>query len=142
LNGNILRIEKKAGDSIEVGDTLLIMHAMKLETEVASQVRGKVLEVKVNPDDQVATNDVLVVVEGQELLEESMEDEHAGVRAQSNQSQARSLANQSLAVWYTPEALAEQEQRGMPVLKSAARSTLGNDKAMAKKEQNEKLAAE
>lgn len=101
LNGNILDIKVKPGDSIEVGDPLLVMSAMKLETEIPSEVRGKVLSIKCAVGEQVSSDQVLVETEGYEMLEEEDELIHSASSAAGHSGGASSsLANQSLSVWY------------------------------------------
>lgn len=53
MNGNILEVKKKAGDTVEQGETLIVMSAMKLETEIVSPVKGVVKEIGCVAGDQV-----------------------------------------------------------------------------------------
>ncbi len=63
LPGTILEIKVNAGDDIKVGDTLLIMEAMKMENNIKSDKAGKIKSVKVNTGDSVMEGDVLVEIE-------------------------------------------------------------------------------
>jgi biotin carboxyl carrier protein len=62
LPGTILEIKIKDGDSVKVGDTLLIMEAMKMENEIKSDKTGKIASLKINIGDSVLEGDVLVEI--------------------------------------------------------------------------------
>ncbi|MDX1269942.1 MAG: biotin/lipoyl-containing protein, partial [Oceanisphaera sp.] len=60
LAGNIFKIVAKAGSQIAAGDVLLILEAMKMETEVRAVRAGTVLDVLVKEGDAVSVGDPLV----------------------------------------------------------------------------------
>jgi len=60
LAGNILKINVSVGSAVAEGDVVLIMEAMKMETEVRSRVAGTVSSVNVKEGDAVAVGDILV----------------------------------------------------------------------------------
>ena len=62
MPGHILNVMVAAGDPVEVGDTLLVMEAMKMENEIKAHVAGKVLEVKASQGQDVGVGEVLVVI--------------------------------------------------------------------------------
>ncbi len=62
LPGTILEVKVNAGDEVKVGDTLLIMEAMKMENNIKSDKTGKIKSVKVNSGDSVLEGDVLVEI--------------------------------------------------------------------------------
>ena len=62
LPGTILELKVSAGDEVKVGDTLLIMEAMKMENNIKSDKAGKVKAIKVNNGDSVLEGDVLVEI--------------------------------------------------------------------------------
>jgi oxaloacetate decarboxylase alpha subunit len=64
LAGNIWKVQVSAGDTIEEGDVIIILEAMKMEMEVASPVDGQVSEISVSVGDQVATGQVLARITG------------------------------------------------------------------------------
>lgn len=64
LPGTILELKVKAGDVVKIGDTLLIMEAMKMENNIKAPSEGKVSNVKVNVGDSVLEGDVLVEIGG------------------------------------------------------------------------------
>jgi len=60
LPGVILDIKIGVGDEIKAGQTVLIMEAMKMENEIASEIDGVVKEIKFRKEDAVLEGDVLV----------------------------------------------------------------------------------
>ena len=62
LPGNVLRVEVSAGDEVAEGDVLLVVEAMKMETEVKSPYSGKVISVEVAQGDTVKNGQTLVVI--------------------------------------------------------------------------------
>ena len=62
LPGTILELKIKVGDDVKVGDTLLIMEAMKMENDIKADKSGKVVEVKVNVGDSVLEGEILVEI--------------------------------------------------------------------------------
>jgi len=60
LPGVVLRIKKSVGDSVKEGDPLIILEAMKMETEVRASVDGTITAIAVNKGDQVSSGNVLV----------------------------------------------------------------------------------
>lgn len=62
MQGTVLEIKVKVGDSVKKGDTLLILEAMKLENEIKAPNDGKVLQVVASKGQTANMNDVLVVL--------------------------------------------------------------------------------
>ncbi len=62
MAGNILKINVTAGASIAQGDVVLIMEAMKMETEVRSKISGTVSALNVKEGDAVAVGDTLITL--------------------------------------------------------------------------------
>jgi oxaloacetate decarboxylase alpha subunit len=63
LAGNIFKVNVAPGDTVAKGDPLLVVEAMKMETEVAAPKAGTVTEVKVAVGDVVAVGDALVMID-------------------------------------------------------------------------------
>jgi methylmalonyl-CoA carboxyltransferase small subunit len=63
VSGIVVRAAAQVGQTLQVGDVLLILEAMKMETSVTSPVAGKVAAIKVNPGDSVQGGQVLVEFE-------------------------------------------------------------------------------
>ena len=62
LPGNVLRLEVSEGDEVAEGDVLLVMEAMKMETEVKAPKAGTVQSVLVAQGDKVVTGQALVTI--------------------------------------------------------------------------------
>jgi biotin carboxyl carrier protein len=62
LPGTILEIKVKVGDEVKIGDTLLIMEAMKMENNIKSDKSGNISSLKVNVGDSVLEGDLLVEI--------------------------------------------------------------------------------
>ena len=62
LPGNVLRVEVNQGDEVAEGDVLLVVEAMKMETEVKSPYSGKVVSIEVAQGDTVKNGQTLVVI--------------------------------------------------------------------------------
>ena len=61
--GNIVRLEVEVGDTISKEQTLLVMEAMKMESEVKSPQAGKVLTIHVQAGNTVQSRDTLLTLE-------------------------------------------------------------------------------
>jgi acetyl-CoA carboxylase biotin carboxyl carrier protein len=61
--GKILSVKVKPGDSVDEGDELVILEAMKMEMPIVAPEDGTVKEVKVAEGDTVETETVLVVLD-------------------------------------------------------------------------------
>ncbi len=62
LAGNIWKVNVTPGQSIQEGDVLLILEAMKMETEVRAPRSGQVTSVDVREGDSVAVGDTLLAL--------------------------------------------------------------------------------
>ncbi|HEV8268883.1 MAG TPA: biotin/lipoyl-containing protein [Thermoanaerobaculia bacterium] len=60
LPGRVLRIMVAVGDTVAVGQPLLVLEAMKMENEVRSVREGKIRTVDVAPGQAVGSGDVLI----------------------------------------------------------------------------------
>lgn len=63
LPGSIIKILVNEGDTINKGDNLLIMEAMKMENNVLAEKSGIIKTIKVAVGDTVLQNDVLLEIE-------------------------------------------------------------------------------
>jgi biotin carboxyl carrier protein len=63
MPGKVIAVLVSEGDSVEMGQGLVIVEAMKMENEVRSPIAGEVKEIKVKPGEAVEGGAVLVVVE-------------------------------------------------------------------------------
>jgi oxaloacetate decarboxylase alpha subunit len=62
LAGNIFRVNVTVGDTVAAGDVVVILEAMKMETEVRATRSGSVSAVHVKAGDTVAVGDSLITV--------------------------------------------------------------------------------
>jgi biotin carboxyl carrier protein len=60
---NVWKVVASAGDSIDDGDTLVILESMKMEIPVVSESAGVVKEIAVNEGDVVQEGDLIAVIE-------------------------------------------------------------------------------
>ena len=63
MPGKVIAVLVSEGDSIEKGQGLVIVEAMKMENEVGSPIAGEVKEIKVKAGDAVEGGAVLLIVE-------------------------------------------------------------------------------
>jgi len=63
IAGMVMRVNVQSGQQIQPNDLLLVLEAMKMETNVTSPVAGKVKNVTVAQDDGVQLHQILVEFE-------------------------------------------------------------------------------
>lgn len=63
LAGNVFKVMVKAGQEVAEGDVLMILEAMKMETDIKADKAGKVATVDVNEGDSVTVGDPLLTLE-------------------------------------------------------------------------------
>lgn len=63
LPGTVLDVMVKEGDTVKVGQHLLLLEAMKMENNIDSDKEGVVKSIKVRKGDAVMEGDVLIVME-------------------------------------------------------------------------------
>lgn len=64
MPGKVVKVLAKIGDSVEQGDTVIILSAMKMESEFKAKTAGIIKELRVQEGDTVDGKQVLVVIEG------------------------------------------------------------------------------
>ncbi|MFC1659577.1 biotin/lipoyl-containing protein [Pseudomonadota bacterium] len=62
MPGNVLRIEVKEGDSVYEGDVLLVLEAMKMETEIKAHKSGTITSVNVQEGEKVKSGQTLLTI--------------------------------------------------------------------------------
>jgi biotin carboxyl carrier protein len=60
---NVWKVVVAEGDTVEDGDTLVILESMKMEIPVIAEENGRVAQLKVNEGDVVQEGDVIAVIE-------------------------------------------------------------------------------
>ncbi|HSW40844.1 MAG TPA: acetyl-CoA carboxylase biotin carboxyl carrier protein subunit [Acidobacteriota bacterium] len=63
VSGIVIRVAAQVGQNIQTGDVLLVLEAMKMETNITAPNSGKVAAVSVNEGDSVQSGQVLVQFE-------------------------------------------------------------------------------
>jgi methylmalonyl-CoA carboxyltransferase small subunit len=63
VSGIVVRIAVQPGQTLQVGDILLVLEAMKMETNITAPVPGKVAVIKVDPGESVQAGQILVEFE-------------------------------------------------------------------------------
>jgi len=63
MQGTIVKVMVSVGETVEPGQALLVLEAMKMENHINTERGGTVKEVRVGAGDNVGTGDVLVVIE-------------------------------------------------------------------------------
>ena len=58
-----MKIPVKKGDKVSAGDTVIIVSAMKMESEYKVKIDRVVKEIKVKEGDTIAANQPLIIVE-------------------------------------------------------------------------------
>ena len=62
LPGRIISLKVKEGDTVNAGDEVVVLEAMKMENSINTDYSGTVLQVLVAEGDNVATDAVLMIV--------------------------------------------------------------------------------
>ena len=63
MNGQVVKIPLEVGDSVESGDIVLILEAMKMENEVTAPISGTLSELSVTSGQTVSPGQPLFLVE-------------------------------------------------------------------------------
>jgi len=63
ITGTVWKIEVEVGDSVQEGDTVVILESMKMEMPVEAEDPGVVKQILVEEGQSVSEGDALVVLE-------------------------------------------------------------------------------
>ena len=63
ITGTVWKIEVEIGDTVEEGDTVVILESMKMEMPVEAEDEGTVAEIRCEEGQAVSEGDTLVVLE-------------------------------------------------------------------------------
>ena len=63
MQGTIVKVLVAVGDVVEVGQSICLLEAMKMENAVAAEKDGVIKEIKVSAGDSVGAGDVVAVIE-------------------------------------------------------------------------------
>jgi acetyl-CoA/propionyl-CoA/long-chain acyl-CoA carboxylase, biotin carboxylase, biotin carboxyl carrier protein len=62
MQGTIVKVLVAVGDTVEAGQAVTVLEAMKMENNITAETSGTVAEIKVKPGDAVGAGDVVVVI--------------------------------------------------------------------------------
>ncbi len=62
MQGTIVKVSVAVGDTVDAGDTLVVLEAMKMENNIAADIAGTVAEINVEEGASVGGGDVVVVI--------------------------------------------------------------------------------
>ncbi len=62
MPGMIVGVDKKEGDKVNEGETVLILEAMKMENALSAPISGTIAKINLGVGDHVAKNDILCVI--------------------------------------------------------------------------------
>jgi len=63
VSGNVVRLAAQVGQSLQAGDILVVLEAMKMETNITAPSPGKIAVVRVNQGDSVQAGQIVVEFE-------------------------------------------------------------------------------
>ena len=63
MPGKVIRVLVQAGATVETGQGLVVVEAMKMQNEMKASRPGRVVDVRVRDGDTVGSGDTLVVLE-------------------------------------------------------------------------------
>jgi acetyl-CoA/propionyl-CoA carboxylase biotin carboxyl carrier protein len=62
MQGTIVKVLVAVGDTVEAGQAVVVLEAMKMENQITADKAGTVSEIKVAPGDTVGSGDVVVII--------------------------------------------------------------------------------
>ena len=63
IPGMIVEYKKKVGDKVKSGETVIVLEAMKMMNNLASNATGVIKEIKYSSGDSVSKGDVLMIID-------------------------------------------------------------------------------
>jgi len=63
MQGTIVKLLVEEGQTVEIGQTICVLEAMKMENNITAEIAGTIKEIKVAPGDSVGSGDVVAVIE-------------------------------------------------------------------------------
>ena len=63
MQGTIVKVLVEVGQTVEAGQSVVVLEAMKMENQIEADKSGTVKAVNVKPGDTVGAGDVVVVIE-------------------------------------------------------------------------------
>jgi biotin carboxyl carrier protein len=62
MQGTIVKIHHKAGDTVEEGEAVCVLEAMKMENEIKATASGAIVDLKVQVGDTVSSGAILMII--------------------------------------------------------------------------------
>ncbi|MGB7861597.1 MAG: acetyl-CoA carboxylase biotin carboxylase subunit [Acidimicrobiia bacterium] len=62
MQGTIVKVQVKGGQTVKSGDAICVLEAMKMENEVTAPSDGDIVDLRVEPGDTVAAGDVIAII--------------------------------------------------------------------------------
>ncbi len=62
MQGTIVKVHHKAGDTVAAGEPVCVLEAMKMENEIVAPVAGDIVDLRVQTGDTVASGSILMVI--------------------------------------------------------------------------------
>ena len=63
MQGTIVKVVVEVGDTVEIGDPIVVLEAMKMENNVTAEKAGTISEIRVAEGDSVGGGDVVAIIE-------------------------------------------------------------------------------
>ena len=70
MPGRVVKLLKKIGEEVLDGDGVIVVEAMKMESELKTNIDGKITEINVKEGDTVDLGAALLTIESQDKKEE------------------------------------------------------------------------
>jgi acetyl-CoA/propionyl-CoA carboxylase biotin carboxyl carrier protein len=62
MQGTIVKVLVQVGETIEAGQPVVVLEAMKMENQIQAERAGTIAEIRVSAGDTVGAGDVVVVI--------------------------------------------------------------------------------
>ena len=62
MQGTIVKIHHKAGDTVHEGEPVCVLEAMKMENEIKAPTTGDIVDIKVQVGDTVSAGQLILVI--------------------------------------------------------------------------------
>ncbi len=63
MQGTVVKVLFSVGQSVEIGEAVIVLEAMKMENSILAEKAGVIKELKVKPGDTVGSGDIVAVIE-------------------------------------------------------------------------------
>lgn len=60
INGVVIEVKVKVGDKVKENDTVIVLEAMKMKTNISSPTTGEIASIEVQQGDTIESGDILV----------------------------------------------------------------------------------